>query len=163
MPLQKPISNLARLSRTPRRERKLIMKNRNTFITVSNQAFYEVLCADAASGATNWTISRRARRGDRVLLYVCAPISSIVAVAEITSDTEKDQDVRSEWFGSYLADLHSLKLLARPIARKTLLSEFPAWGYWKQPRMSVAAPEEFLLRLEQLISESESNPAAKQQ
>lgn len=125
---------------------------KRTFITVSSNIFYDVLRDDAAEGGeTNWTVSRHAKRGDKILFYVCAPISAIIATATLETDTEKDDDIQSEWFGSHLADMHSLEMLAAPVSRKTLVEKFPHWGYWKQPRNSVQVSAEFLPELEQLL------------
>lgn len=111
------------------------------YITPSNQDFYELILEDAAAGETNWTISRHARRGDLILLYVCAPISSIVAVATVATDPVQDFDPRSAWIRHWLADMNELRMLKEPIPRTMLLERFPSWGYWKQPRNSVKVPD----------------------
>ena len=122
-----------------------------THITVTNVEFYEVLRDDAEAGETNWTVNRHARRGHRMLVYVCAPVSAVVAVATLATDATQDEDPASEWFGYFLADMHSLRMLREPLKREYLRAIFPAWGYWKQPRNSVRVPEHFQSRLESLL------------
>jgi uncharacterized protein YsxB (DUF464 family) len=124
---------------------------KNAYTTVSNAAFYEALREDSAEGETNWTINRHARRGDHVIMYVCAPVSAIVATATVATDPEQDDDPASEWFGHYLADMKDLTLLAEPVTRARLVADFPGWGYWKQPRNSVRVPERVLAGLKMLV------------
>lgn len=124
---------------------------RATYITGTNPEFYDVLREDAAGSETTWTISRHARRNDRVLLYVCAPVMAIVARAIMAEDAALVDDPASEWHGHHMADMHSLTLLAEPVTRRELLAAFPAWGYWKQPRNSVRVPEAYGERLTGLI------------
>lgn len=116
---------------------------KSIYTTVSNAEFYDVLREDAEAGATNWTISKHARRGDKVLLYVCAPVSAIVAVATVATTPERDDNLQSEWWGHYLADMDDLRMLDQPITRHALRERFPDWGYWKQPRNSVRVPEQY--------------------
>jgi hypothetical protein len=119
----------------------------NTFTTITNVAYYETLKADAGEGDTNWTINRHAKRGGQVLLYVCAPVSAIVAVAEVSDSPEREDDPTSEFIGLYFSNMHGLRMLAEPITRNMLLAAFPAWGYWKQPRTGVKVPVEYTARL----------------
>lgn len=115
------------------------------YTTVTGIDYYESLREDAANGGeTNWTINRQARSGDRVLLYVCAPVSAIVAVASVVDPPYPDEDVQSIWFGRFFADLADLRMLEEPIQRATLLARLPDFKYWKQPRNSIAVPPEFL-------------------
>lgn len=125
---------------------------RSLFTTITNAAFYEVLCEDAEGHQTNWTVNRNAKPGDEVLLYVCAPVSAIVAFAVIETAPELCEDPGSEWCGSYFADMHSLTMLEEPITRARLLAEFPGWKYWKQPRLSALVPPEFIEPLRRLIT-----------
>ena len=107
----------------------------DTYTTISNKEFYEVLQEDAAAGETNWTVSKHCRPGDRILLYICAPISAIVAVGILASDPTEDTDPTSIWFGHWLADITELRMLAEPLKRQNLIDEFPTWGYWRQARL----------------------------
>lgn len=111
-----------------------------TYITVTNAAYYETLLEDSEAGETNWTISRHAKVSDRVLLYVCAPVSAIVAVATVTSAPVREDDPASAWFGHWMTDMHRLRMLEEPITRSALMERFPEWGYWKQPRNSIVIP-----------------------
>jgi hypothetical protein len=123
----------------------------NTYTTVSNQEYYEVLFEDAQTGETSWTVNRNARAGDRILLYICAPVSAIVATAVVVTEPEKDEDPNSVWFDHWFADMEELRMLPEPITRQMLLEKFPDWGYWTQPRNSVRVPEEYLIALGGLL------------
>ena len=125
--------------------------SRSTFITVSNAEFYEVLLEDSEQGETNWTISRHARPGDRMLLYICKPISAVVAVCTVATMPEQIDDPTNEWFGSFMADMQSLQMLKEPIERTALIERFPTWGYWKQPRNSVRVPEPYVEQIDSLV------------
>jgi hypothetical protein len=126
---------------------------RSLFTTSTNPAYYGSLVEDAAEQVTNWTISRHARPGDDVVLYVTAPISAIVAVATVETEPELCEDPRSEWLGKYFADMHSLRMLARPIERLSLRRAFYEWRYWKQPRQSVRVPDQYVEGLRALLIE----------
>ena len=101
-----------------------------------------MLKEDSAAGETVWSINRHARVGDRVLLYVCAPVSSIVATATIAEDPYLNEDVNSEWFGTWFAEMNQLNMLDSPLPRRFLIDTFPGWRYWTQPRNSVKVPTE---------------------
>lgn len=124
----------------------------NTFTTITNIAYYETLIEDAGEGETNWTINRNARRGDRVLLYVCAPVSAIVAIAEVSDTPVQETNPSSEWRGLYFSNMHGLRMLEKPITRAKLLVAFSTWGYWKQPRTGVQVPAEFIPTLNELLN-----------
>lgn len=115
--------------------------SRATYVTVSNAGYLEVLREDAsAGGESNWTLSRHARPGDRVLLYLKAPVSAIVAWGGVASIPMREDDPSSPWHGHFMADLHGISMLPRPIERLSLCVAFPDWRYWKQPRQSVRVP-----------------------
>lgn len=131
------------------------MKHRRIFITPSNAEFYACVKEDAASAeaTTNWTISKHARRGDLMLLYICAPVSAIVASAMLSDDPELEENPRAEFFGHHLADMIDVRLLREPITRAEMMSLFPEWRYMRQPRNSVAAPDGLIPELEALLRE----------
>lgn len=124
---------------------------KQTYTTVTNPTFYDTLRADAAQGETNWTINPHARRGDTVLLYVCAPIMAIVATATLSTDAELLDDISSDFFGAFVADMHGLRLLEKPLTRAEMMRRLPEWGWPRQPRQSVRVPEEFRPQLERLL------------
>jgi hypothetical protein len=122
-----------------------------TFSTVTNINYYQSILDDSLEGETVWTISSRARPGDRVLLYVCAPISAFVAVAEVTEHPYLEENPSSEFCGKYFAAMHGLRLLKKPLTRLSLLRIMPEFRYLKQPRQSVEIPEPFVSQLNRLI------------
>ena len=117
---------------------------RSYWTTVTNLEFYDALRRDAEfDGATNWTISRNARRGDVVFLYVCSPVSAIVAFGFLATDPAQEWDLNSPWYGQWFADISGLTMLEHPMTRTGLLTRFEGWGYWKQPHQSVRIPDKF--------------------
>jgi hypothetical protein len=77
----------------------------NTYTAISNREYYEVLKEDAETGETSWTINKECRPGDLVLLYICRPVSAIVATAVVITVPEKDEDQNSVWFGQWFAEM----------------------------------------------------------
>jgi hypothetical protein len=128
-----------------------------TYTTISNQEFHNVLLEDATVGDTNWMVSKHCRSGDRILLYICAPVSAIVATGILAGQPEEDSDPSSIWFGHWLAHITELEVLTEPLTRQSLILNFPTWGYWRQPRNSVRVPDEYLPRLERLLVRHSSN------
>lgn len=123
-----------------------------TFTTITNVGYYYSLIEDAKTGETVWTINKNARSGDTVLLYVCAPVSAIVATAIVSDNPFIDNDINSEFFGSYFAEMENLSLLGEKLTRHNLREIFPNWGYWKQPRNSVEVPTIYKTELERILS-----------
>lgn len=122
-----------------------------TFTTITNYEFYQMLLDDAQTGETEWSINKKARSGDIVLLYVCAPVSAIVARAIVSDDPYEMTEINSEWFGTWFAKMEDLTMLEKPLTRSELCDLFPDWGYWKQPRNSIAAPSDYDVKLNCLI------------
>lgn len=120
--------------------------------TITNVGYYETIREDAGEGETNWTVSQHARRGDKVFLYVCAPVSAIVATAIVSEMPAREDDPGSIWCGLYFADMHNLCMLENPITRADLLLKFPDWRYWKQPRSGIQVPKEYEAQLDRLLS-----------
>lgn len=124
---------------------------KTTHVTVTNVEYYEVLRDDAGEGETNWSVNRHTRRGDRILLYVCAPVSAVVATGYASEDAYLEDDPQSEWFGKYFVDMHGLTMLDKPVTRAELIARFPEWGYWKQPRNCVRVPALYEAAVREMI------------
>jgi hypothetical protein len=77
-----------------------------------------------------------------------------VAIATVATDAEIVDDLSSEWFLHFMADMHSLRMFDKPITRSSLIERFPDWGYWKQPRNSVRVPQQYLSALESMMEGS---------
>ena len=126
-------------------------KKRAAFVTPTNHQYYQTIIDDAGECQTNWTLSRHARPGDFILLYVCAPVSAIVAVGVVASKPEEITDPQNPWFGLWQADIEQLELLDIPLLRSFLLEELPDWKYFRMPRNSVRVPDEFFKPLMILV------------
>lgn len=122
-----------------------------TFTTITNFDFYSTLQTDAKAGETDWSINKNTKAGDRVLLYVCAPVSSIVATAFIADAPYIDEDVNSPWFLTWFAKMENLKMLDHKITRLELKMTFPDWKYWSQPRNGIQVLPKYLTKLDELL------------
>lgn len=121
------------------------------YTTITNFDFYQTLIEDSLEGHTNWTISKNAKPGDVVLLYVCSPISAIVATATLADIPYQETDLNSMWFRGWFAEMENLKLLKNQISRNFLIKTFSDWRYWKQPRNSVKVPREYENTMKEII------------
>lgn len=113
------------------------------YTTITNVLYYQSLLDDAIQGETVWSINKNAKVGDAVLLYVCAPKSAIVATALIADSPYLEENINSEFFNTWFAEMNELTLLDISISRHHLREMFPDWGYWKQPRNSIAVPKQY--------------------
>ena len=143
-----------------RSERATATRCRATWITPSNPIYYESLVEDCASGETLWSISKHAQCGDRVLLYICAPVMAIVAAATLTADPQLLDAPENEWHGTYMAAMGGLRLLGTPISRALLMQTFPSWRYWIQPHRSSRVRDEFVPGLDGLLASPGEQTAA---
>lgn len=125
---------------------------KRTYITVTNAEFYDVLREDAEAGETNWTVSRHVKAGDLIALYVAAPICSIVAVGEASTDAEYCDDPSNEWYGHHFIDIHGLRMLREPVKRARLLDECSGWGWPKMPGVGVRVPDAYLPTVERMLA-----------
>jgi hypothetical protein len=122
-------------------------------ITITSPEYRESLEEMAAQGESDWwTCNRQVRCHDRIFLYMTAPDSAIVAIGYAASDARFNDKPQSMWHGHHIADIEGLTMLNRPVSRKELLERFPAWGYWKMPRLSVRVPDKFQAEFEGFIS-----------
>jgi hypothetical protein len=117
-------------------------------VTPSNKEYYATVQNDARTEqSTSWTVNKQCRPGDIVLLYVCAPISSVVAYGTIVSIPTVCNDASNPWFGHHFADIEELRLLKIPIERKRMRQQFYDWRYWKQPRQPILVPTQYVDQL----------------
>lgn len=121
--------------------------------TITNVAFYYNLKEDSVEGNTTWTINKNARPGDVCAMYVCAPVSAVVATAVIAEDPFQEKDLNSPFFNTYFAEMNELKMLDISITRHQMRELFPEWRYWLQPRNSVQTPPEFLVKFTKNLQE----------
>jgi len=143
-----------------RSQRAAATRGRATWITPSNASYYKSLVEDCESGETLWSISKHACCGDRVLLYICAPVMAIVATATLTADPQLLDAPENEWHETYMAEMGGLRLLETPIPRSLMMQTFPAWRYWIQPHKSSRVRDEFVPGLDGLLAPSGEQIAA---
>jgi hypothetical protein len=89
-----------------------------------------------------WTITKSARRGDRVVFYMIGPMSAFVAVGIVDSDAALHEDRKSEWYGKYVAAVSGIETLPEPVALAKVQEWFPDWDYLRSPRRSARVPGE---------------------
>lgn len=71
----------------------ILDRSMQTFTTITGADYYETLIEDSIEGFTEWSISEKASSGDRVLFYVCRPVSAIVAVAQLADAPRLEDDL----------------------------------------------------------------------
>ncbi len=101
-----------------------------------------------------WTINRHARKGDRALFYIKAPLSSFVALGKVMDDAYYNDDVQSDWNGHYMATIGEIKLFLPPISLKEFQKMIPEWGFLKIPRQSVVVPSDIVSKINTIINEN---------
>lgn len=122
------------------------------FITPTNEAYHRTLIEDAREGETNWTISRHAKPGNLILLYVCSPVSAVVAVGTVASQPVAITDPQDPFLGLWRADITELRLMDNNwLPRNLLLRELPDWRYLRMPRNSIQVPAQFAAKLYHLV------------
>jgi hypothetical protein len=98
-----------------------------------------------------WTITKSARRGDRVVFYMIRPMSAFVAIGTADSDARLNEDRNSEWYGHYIAEVRDVEMLPGPVLLARVQDWFPEWDYLRTPRRSARVPveiaDELLVRL----------------
>jgi hypothetical protein len=133
--------------------------DKSLYITVTNEQYLRVMRETAQRFPIGldvmplrWTIHRAARPGDTCVLYVKAPVSSVVAVAEVMTRPERCTEAGDPFYGLFYAEVSNLMMLDSWLSRATIILQIPAWGYLKAPRTtSVRVPKDAAPRLMELI------------
>lgn len=94
-----------------------------------------------------WTCPATVKKGDKMLIYLLAPISAIVGEATFTSDAFQMNDTESEWFGKKMATYDFVKIYQEPISLHELRTLFPEWHWTQRPQGAVKIPEKAELNL----------------
>lgn len=85
-----------------------------------------------------WSCPKEAQVGDRVMIYVAAPISSIVATAEVKSLPVSGSERGRIW--RYMAKIGPIRLLASPIPFDEMRRLCPRWKWLNYPRAYAYVP-----------------------
>ena len=78
--------------------------------------------------ADYWTTNSQAKKSDRALFYMTAPLSAFVAWGDIQTDASLEAGQRYNWSGHYMSKIGNVKILPRPVPLKELRNRLPEWG-----------------------------------
>jgi hypothetical protein len=98
-------------------------------------------------GTTKWSGLKDSRPGDRVLIYIRRPHSSLVAKAEVLAEAVKGKP--GDW--PYLVKIGGFELLPNRTGIDELKKEFPRWAWLRYPRGKAIVPAEYADRLWRLV------------
>jgi hypothetical protein len=104
--------------------------------------------------AGSWTINRHAKKDDRALFYMKAPLSSFFALGRVMADAYYDENEQSDWKGHYMAEIGEIKLFPLPISIKEFRAKIPEWGFLKMPRQSIIVPPDIVAKINTIINDS---------
>ena len=104
--------------------------------------------------ADSWTINRHARKDDRALFYMKAPLSSFVGLGRVMADAYYDENEQSDWKGYYMSEIGEIKLFPLPIPIKEFRTKIPEWGFLKMPRQSILVPPDIATKIHTIINDS---------
>lgn len=140
------------------------MEKRKTFIVLGSPLNGELLLeADLPNGAeTCWTLHKTATAGDRILFYITAPVSGIVAVGTMRGESQYQSNPTADWYKHYLGAVEDLHL-TRIVPMRSLRAVFPEWNALKYFRQNAPVPENLVpLLLEMLEVNEDDNYGQKQ-
>ncbi len=95
-----------------------------------------------------WTVPSKAKPGDILLVYILAPVSSLVASAEVL-DVPVPGDEYG-WPGKHMAPIGNIQMLDPYITREELLKNFKGWKWPNSPQSACIVPIEFEKELQKL-------------
>lgn len=104
----------------------------------------------------NWTVNSKVRPGDRIVFYLRAPLSSFVATGTVASHPKLQPSRKDAWYGHYMADIKTIRMLPKNLSYPHVRAALPAWGWLKQPRRSTVVPADVVPRFLKLLQVSDS-------
>jgi len=96
----------------------------------------------------SWSSIKDAKPGDRVLIYIVAPHSRLIAKAEVLSFPVKGETGDF----AYRADIGKVKLLKNQITLDQMRKAFPKWSWLIQPRSKARVPDENQQKLWKMVN-----------
>ncbi len=83
----------------------------NTFLVLGSDADGKVLLEEVLfAGLTRWTLHKEAAIGDRVLFYITAPTSAVVAMGRVSESPEYQPNPNENWYKHWLGEVSDLEL-----------------------------------------------------
>ena len=126
-------------------------KKRNKMIIVlGSPGDGAILLDEIKVGATVWTMHRHAQNGDRVLFYITAPTSAIVAAGTLCGDVSYQGDESQPWFKHFFGEVRELKSTSE-IKMRVLREVFPEWRALRYFRQNAIVPQQFENLLTELL------------
>lgn len=92
-----------------------------------------------------WTVNPNATPGDRVVMYVSAPVSSFVGMGTVTG--RKWHDGRKHgWPGYRMINVRIDQAIEPPVHIRTIRKALPDWGWARMPQAQARVPGAVLPR-----------------
>ena len=127
------------------------LKNMNTFLVLGSDADGQSLMEDCfASDVAYWTLHKDAQIGDRILFYITAPISAVVAMGKVSSEPEYQPNPNEHWYKHWLGEVSELEV-TNTTAMRELRQMFPEWKQLFYLRQNARVPGEIVEPLLELL------------
>jgi hypothetical protein len=124
----------------------------NMHISVGSEADFDEYVSPAIKKQqdTLWTVPKRAREGDDVLLLIPSQHGSICAVGTVLETPSRSE----HWDNKYAAMIGKVVRLRKPISIETLRKRFPKWGYPRYARGYTTVPAKLVAELEKMVAKA---------
>ena len=117
---------------------------------VDNEDYSALVESSGTADTFSWSSLKDAKPGDRVLIYIVAPHSRLIAKAEVISFPVKGKPGDF----AYRANIGKVRLLKNQVTLDQLRKSFPNWTWLIQPRSKATVPEEYQAKLWKMVHES---------
>lgn len=117
---------------------------------VGNDDYSNLVKYAGTSEVFSWSSIKDAKPKDRVLIYIVAPHSRLIAKAEVLSFPVKGETGDF----AYRADIGKVRLLKNQVTLEQLRKIFPNWSWLTQPRSKARVPEENQKQLWEMVNAS---------
>lgn len=123
----------------------------NTFLVLGSDDDYGLLLKDFVLEAkTGWTLHKDAKIGDRILFYITAPTSAIVAMGKVSSEPEYQPNPNEAWYKHWLGEVSELELTL-PTPMRELRRLFSEWRQLFYLRQNARVPADIVAPLLELL------------
>lgn len=104
-----------------------------------------------------WTIKKTAKKGDKAIFYLTAPVSAVVGFGSIIDDPWEEP--KSEWKEKNFTEINRIRIFDENqfITNRQIRELFPEWRFMLQPRQSVAMLADIQQPFWELLSERLEN------
>lgn len=99
---------------------------------------------------TWWSVNPKVAKDDRVIVYLRAPMSAIVAMGTVLDD-HTVSGAKHGWPGHQLSHVRFEKLFDPPVPIAAVQEALPDWGWPKMPRTEAHIPDQYVAPLLHLL------------